>query len=71
MYDNEGFYGFQQLSADLQDPFIEHNRLLVVLYIAMQYAKFYLQRGEFFCIDHLISEMKNQLAIALSCQDAS
>ena len=71
LYNDEGFTSFKQLASDLQNPEIEFNSVLVVLYIAVQYGKLYIDRGEAFSIKHLITELEYNMAIGLEKQETN
>ena len=63
LYDKEGFDGLQQLFTELTTYQITEERILIILYIAIQAAWCYLQRGESFAIKYIIFELqKNMLS---------
>ena len=65
MYDNQGFADFQRVASELENPIIEHNRILIILYIAVQYGKLYIDRGESFAVKHIIYELQKSLGVSL------
>lgn len=65
MFEQNGFQRFEVLAKELQDPKIEIETFLAILYLCVQVTKLYIEVREIYAVKYFILEMEKNIDIAL------